>query len=129
MNLWKSLITNISLTLPLQNMESESWHVMGNYIYNWPSLVTWVVIQKIKKCTVSCTNSHHDVKGLVNQGNVKNTKTWISWERNVTFLRTKNIFNLCLRWHILRSYRFVAEVTFKLIIWSEEFYQSTSFWS
>ena len=44
---------------------------------------------------------------------VKNTKTWISWERNIIFLRNKKILNLCLRWHILRSYRFVAEVTFK----------------
>ena len=26
----------------------------------------------------------------------------------------KKILNLCLRWHILRSYQFVAEVTFKL---------------
>ena len=34
-------------------------------------------------------------------------KTWISWERNIIFL------NLCLSWHILRSYRFLAEVTFK----------------
>ena len=44
---------------------------------------------------------------------VKNTKTGISWERNVIFLRNKKILNLCLRWLILRSYRFVAEVTFK----------------
>ena len=29
------------------------------------------------------------------------------------FLRNKKILNLCLRWHILRSYCFLAEVTFK----------------
>ena len=41
---------------------------------------------------------------------VKNTKTWISWERNIIILRNKKILNLCFRWHTLRSYRFVAEV-------------------
>ena len=44
---------------------------------------------------------------------VKNTKAWISWERNIIFLRNKKILNLFLRGHVLRSYRFVAEVTFK----------------
>ena len=65
---------------------------------------------------VSCTNTHHDVTDLVNHGMAKNTKTWISWERNITFLRNKKILNLCLRWHILRSYRFAAEVNFKAFI-------------
>ena len=63
---------------------------------------------------VSCTNTHHDVTDLVNHGMVKNTKTWISWERNIIFLWSKKILNLGFRWHILRSYRFLAEVTFKL---------------
>ena len=63
---------------------------------------------------VACINTHHDVTDLINHGMVKNTKTWISWERNITFLRNKRIFNMCLMWHILRSYRFVAEVTFKI---------------
>ena len=31
---------------------------------------------------VSCTNTHNDVKDLVNHGMVKNTKTWISTEDN-----------------------------------------------
>ena len=48
---------------------------------------------------------------------VKNTKTWISWERNITFLRNKT--NLNFKWHILRSYRFVAEVTYKAFVLSE----------
>ena len=64
---------------------------------------------------VSCTNTHRDVTDLVNHGMVKNTKTWISWERNIIFLRNKKIVNLCFRWHILRSYRFVMEVTFKVV--------------
>ena len=70
----------------------------------------------------SCTNTHHNVTDLLNRGMDKNTKTWISWERNITFrwegnitfIWNKNILNLCLRWHILRSYRFVEDVTFKL---------------
>ena len=82
---------------------------------SWPGLVTsWVVVQKIysKMHLVSCTNTHHDVTDLLNHGIVKNTRTWISWERNITFLRKKETLNLCLRWHILRSYCFVAEVIF-----------------
>ena len=49
---------------------------------------------------------------MVNHTMIKNTKTRISWERNIAFLRSKKI-NLCLRWHILRSYCFAAEIIFK----------------
>ena len=83
---------------------------------NWPSLVTsWFVVQKIysKMDLVSCTNTHCNFTDFVNHGMVKNTKTWISWERNIMFLQIKKILNLCFRLHILRSYRFLAEVTFK----------------
>ena len=62
------------------------------------------------------TNTHHDVTDLVNHGMIKNTKTCISWEQNITFLQNKIILNLSLRWHILRSYRYVAEVTIKLLL-------------
>ena len=62
---------------------------------------------------ISCTNTHRDVIDSVNHEMVKNTKTWVSWERNVIFLRNKKILNLCLRWYILSSYRFVAEITVK----------------
>ena len=34
---------------------------------------------------------------------------------NITFLRNEKILNLCLIWHILRSYRFLAEITFKTL--------------
>ena len=61
---------------------------------------------------VSCTNTHRDVTDLVNHVMVNDTKTWISQEQNITFLWNKKILNLCLRWHILRSYRFAAEVTY-----------------
>ena len=72
------------------------------------------MVQKInsKLQPVSFTNINHDVTYLVNLWMVKNAKTWISWERSIKFLRNKKILNLCLRWHILRNYRFVAEVTF-----------------
>ena len=75
------------------------------------------MVQKIysKIHFVSCINTHHDVKELVNHEMVKNTNTWISWERNIIFLRNKKILNQCLRWHILRSYHFVAEVNFKIL--------------
>ena len=74
-----------------------------------------VVVQMIywKIHPVSCTNTHHDATGLVHHGMVKNTKIWTSWKRNGTFLRNKKILNLCLRWNILKSYRFVEEVTFQ----------------
>ena len=84
---------------------------------NRPSLVTsWVVVQKIcaKMHLVSCTNTRHNVTYLVNNGMVKNTKTSITWERNITFLRNKKILKLCFRWHILTSYDLVVEVTFNV---------------
>ena len=84
---------------------------------SWPSLVTsWVAAQKIysKMHLVSCTNTHRDVTDSLNHGMVKNTKTWISWEQNIIFLWNKKILNLCCRWHILRSYHLVAEVTFNI---------------
>ena len=60
------------------------------------------------------TNTHHDIIiDLLNHGMFENTKTWISWEWYITFLWSKKILNLCLRWHILRNYHFMAEVTFK----------------
>ena len=73
------------------------------------------MVQKIysKMHLFSCTNTH-DVTDLINHEMVKNTKTWISPEQNIIFLRNKRILNLCFRWHILRSYRFVAEVTFQI---------------
>ena len=75
------------------------------------------MVQKIysRMQPVSCTNTHHDVRDLVNCGMVKNTKTWIPWEWSITFLRNKNIFNLCIGLHILRSYSFTAVLTFKTI--------------
>ena len=65
-----------------------------------------------KMYLVSCANTDCDVTDLVNHEMVRNTRTWISWEWNIIFLWNKKILNLCLRWHILRSYCFVAEVTF-----------------
>ena len=84
---------------------------------NWPRLVTYrVVVQKIysKLHPVSCTDIHHDVTDLVNHGMLKNTKTRISWEWNITFQQNKKTVSLCLKWHILRNYCFVLELTFKM---------------
>ena len=64
-------------------------------------------------CPVFCTNTHHDVTDLLNHGIFKNTKTLISWKWNIIYLRNKKILNLCLKWYVLRSYHFLAEVTFK----------------
>ena len=61
---------------------------------------------------ISCTNTHRDITDLVNHGMFKNKKLEYL-ERNIIFLGNKKILNLCFRWHILRSYPFVAEVTFK----------------
>ena len=33
---------------------------------------------------VLCFKTHHDIIDLVNQGMVKNIKTWISWKWNIT---------------------------------------------
>ena len=102
------------------NCLKVSWKLLRLFIsINWPSLVTlWVVIQNIysKMHHVSCTNTHYDVTDLVHYRMVKNRKTWISWEWNINFLRNKKILNLCLIWHILRKYCFVAEVTFKVTV-------------
>ena len=73
------------------------------------------MVQKLysKMRPVQYTNTHHDVANFVKHRMVKSTKKWISRERNTTFLSNKKILNLCLRWHILEIYSFVAEVTFK----------------
>ena len=103
------------------NCSKDYWEVLLLLIsINWPSLATsWVVAQKIysKIYLVSCTKTHCDVAGSVNHGIVKNIKTRTSQEWNIIFLLNKKILNLCVRWHILRSYHFVAEVTFKNIIY------------
>ena len=52
---------------------------------------------------VSCTDINHDITDWVNRGMVKNTKSWISWEENLTFLQNKKILNLYLRCHVLRG--------------------------
>ena len=69
------------------------------------------VLKDIFENAVFCTNIHLDVIDLVHHGMVKNTK-FDYLENETTFLRNKKISNLCLRWHILRSYRFIVEVTF-----------------
>ena len=50
-----------------------------------------MIERKKKTHLVSCTNTHHDVTGLVNHGMVKNTKTGISGGQNITFLQNRKI--------------------------------------
>ena len=48
-------------------------------------MTLWVAVQKIysKMHTVSCINTYHGIlKDLVIHGMFKNTKTWISQEKN-----------------------------------------------
>ena len=83
---------------------------------NMPSLVTSRVLVQItylKMYLVSCADTHRGVTHSLYHGIVKNTKTLISGERNIIFLWNEKFFNLCFRWHILRTCRFVAKVTFK----------------
>ena len=62
---------------------------------------------------LSCTNNHRDVTDLVNHGMVRNTKNLNILRTNIIFLRNEKILNLCFRWRILTTYRFVVDVTFK----------------
>ena len=108
-----TMVVELSPSAP--NFPKDSWKLLLLAIsISCPSLVTYCLVQKIysKMHPVSCTNIHLDVTDLVNHGMVKNTKTWIPWKQNITFLRNKNFFELYFRWHILRSYRFLVELNF-----------------
>ena len=118
--------------LSKKNETLESWHIYGywvigarcqikkdldsspsspNYSKDYWKLLPLLIYQLVKFGNLMSCGSKDD---LVNHGMVKNTNTWISWEWNIIFLWNKKILNLCFRWHILRSYRFAAEViTFK----------------
>ena len=65
----------------------------------------------LKMHPVSWADTHHDVTDLLNHRMVKMQK--VKHRENGTEFFNKKVFNLCLRWHILRSYWFVAEVTFE----------------
>ena len=54
-----------------------------------------VVVQKIysKMHLVLCTNTYHDVADSVNNGMVKNSKTWISWAQKITLLYNKKFLS------------------------------------
>ena len=108
------------------NCSKNSFKLLFLFIsINWPSLVTlWVVVQEIysKIHPILSTNTHHDVTDLANFGMLKSRKTWISWEWNINFIRNKKFLNLCIIWHIFRSYRFVAELTLNNIRREKLFY-------
>ena len=60
---------------------------------------------------VSCTNTNHDVTDLVNERMVKNTKTLISSEGNIPFLRNKIFFKGYLRYKMITSQNVPSEVS------------------
>ena len=60
---------------------------------------------------VSCTNTNHDVTDLVNERMVKNTKTLISSEGNIPFLRNKNFFKGYLSYKMITSQNVPSEVS------------------
>ena len=99
LKLFKRLLKTIALAYIYQRTKFGDFMFVVKNIYS-------------KMHLISCTNTHCDITHLVNHGMVKNTKTWISWEQNIISLWNKKILDLCFRWHILRSYCFVAEVTF-----------------
>ena len=66
-----------------------------------------------KMYLVSCADTHHDVTDLVNHELNKNKKNLNILRTKQNFSMKQKILNLCISWHILRSCRFVAEVTFK----------------
>ena len=49
------------------------------------------MVQKIYSKMHPVYNTHYDVTDLVSHGMVKNTKIWISWEKNVTFLNSWSV--------------------------------------
>ena len=88
----------------VQNISEKYYHCLYLSIDQvWKVNELWFK-RYSKMHPVWCTNTHHDVKDLVNHGMVKKIKAW----------NKKNI-NLCLRWHILRSYHFLEEVTIKYV--------------
>ena len=114
--LWYMIIECIELNWLCKHMKKVESSQAAIFVLNWLKqfFSVSVVNENIysKMIPVSCTNTYNDGTDLVKHGMVKNAKTWISWKRNITFLRNKKILGLCLR-YILRSYRFVEEVTFK----------------
>ena len=54
----------------------------------------------------SCINTHHDVTHLINHVMVKKQKLKYLENGTKIFYEINKILNLCLRWHILTSYRF-----------------------
>ena len=104
---------DLELSPSPQNCSRDSWKLL--FFINWLRfMIYWDMVKKIysEMHPVLCTNTHYGITDLVYHGIFKNTKTQIPWEQNITFIKQKNL-NMCCGWHILRSYCFVLEVTFK----------------
>ena len=86
-------------------------------IYRSIGKVWWVNELWFKSYIQNCTLSYLIILTMTSRiwyiiWWLKNTKTWICWEQIIAFLKFEKVLNLCLRWHILRSYCFVLKVTF-----------------
>ena len=142
-------IFNCPLFIFSKNETLESWHnwLLSNRSRTWNVAPVFQIVQKIPENYCSClylsigqvwwlnelryifkdAPSLMDVADLVNHDLVENTKNWMSWKLNILFPRNKKILNLCLRWHIFRSYCFLAEVIFKVKVKSADFIQYNIF--
>ena len=67
----------------------------------------------LKMYPVVCTNTHHHITDLVNHGWVKIQKVEYLENRTYFFCKLKKFLNCASDDTILRSYRFLVEVTFK----------------
>ena len=93
------------------NCSKDSWKLLVLFCLYLSTGQVWWINEfwskiYIQECSCTCTNNHLDVTNLANHGMVI-----------LNIMKTENSFsmeflNLFLRWHILRSYLFVAKVTF-----------------
>ena len=80
-----------------------------------------------KRCIQKCTQFQALILIITSQ-------IWYGWKyKNFNVLKTEHIFlqnqkiNLCLRWQIFGSYRFLVEVTFKVKVKNADFIQCNIF--
>ena len=86
----------------------------------WVNELRFQCIFRNQKCTLSRVLIL--IMKLYSSWRHRFSKSWDSWKyknlkiskTEISFPWNKKILNLCLRWHILKSYHFVAEVTFNL---------------
>ena len=101
--------------VPVLQLDQKISEKYCSCLYLLIDQVWWVNELWFKRYIQKCFLSHVLIVMMTSQiwliMGCLNTKTWISWEQNITFLWDKKILNVYLRRHILRSYHFVGEVT------------------